>query len=465
MKRMATPFIIGSLGLVFTASTCHAQMYRITDLGSLSGSGNRPSGINNLGQVVGASGGHAFRTAPNSPINPATDDLGTLGGMLNSEASAINASGQVVGYSFTDYATSHSFRTAPNSPINPATDDIGTLGGAFTQAYGINDSGQVVGCSGERFHCHAFRTAPNTPINAATDDVSIGFENAAAYGINASGQVVGNSSLGAGCFRTAPNSPINPATDDLGPLGFGWGCRAFAINASGQVVGLYANKRFFGDGVHAFRTAPDSPINPATDDLGTFGGPVTQALGINATGEVVGSSESVNGCCFFPSSAFIYSNGVMHDLNKLIPAGSGWNLTEATGINDAGQIVGLGVPNGFLLTPIYKALVRPPINADGSSVFHANRGVLPVKFRLTQDDVPTCALPPATITVTRTAGGTVGSIDESIYSTQADSGSNFRSDSCQYMYHLAASSLGVGTYRVDISIEGIPVGHAVFALE
>lgn len=119
----------------------------------------------------------------------------------------------------------------------------------------------------------------------------------------------------------------------------------------------------------------------------------------------------------------------------------------------------------FLLTPIYKALVRPPINAEGSSVFHANRGVLPVKFRLTQDDVPTCALPPATITVIRTAGGTLGSVDESIYSKQAGSGSNFRSDSCQYMYHLAASSLGVGTYRVDISIEGIPVGHAVFALE
>ena len=48
----------------------------------------------------------------------------------------------------------------------------------------------------------------------------------------------------------------------------------------------------------------------------------------------------------------------------------------------------------------------------------------------------------------------------------ADNGSNFRIDltACQYLYNLAASSLGAGTYRVDISIQGIIVGPAVFAL-
>jgi hypothetical protein len=64
-------------------------------------------------------------------------------------------------------------------------------------------------------------------------------------------------------------------------------------------------------------------------------------------------------------------------------------------------------------------------------------------------------------------GGTLAVVDESIYSTQADSGSNFRIDptACQYVYNLAASSLGVGTYVVDISIDGIMVGHAFFALK
>ena len=117
------------------------------------------------------------------------------------------------------------------------------------------------------------------------------------------------------------------------------------------------------------------------------------------------------------------------------------------------------------MTPIYQALVQQPINADGSSVFKANRGVVPVRFTLTKHDAPTCDLLPATIAVTRTAGGTLGSIDESTYSMQADNGSNFRTSGCQYIYNLAASSLGVGTYRVDLSINGIMVGHAVFALK
>jgi len=114
--------------------------------------------------------------------------------------------------------------------------------------------------------------------------------------------------------------------------------------------------------------------------------------------------------------------------------------------------------------PIYAARVQRPINADGTSVFSVRRGVVPVKFTLTQGGVATCDLPPATIAVTRTSGGTTGAVDESIYSGSADNGSNFRIDSCQYVYNLSASALGVGTYRVDILIDGQVVGSAVFAL-
>jgi hypothetical protein len=84
---------------------------------------------------------------------------------------------------------------------------------------------------------------------------------------------------------------------------------------------------------------------------------------------------------------------------------------------------------------------------------------------LTQGGVATCELPPATIAVTRTAGGTTGQIDESIYVMAADNGSNFRIDSCQYVYNLSASALGVGTYRVDIMINAQVVGSGVFQLK
>jgi hypothetical protein len=107
--------------------------------------------------------------------------------------------------------------------------------------------------------------------------------------------------------------------------------------------------------------------------------------------------------------------------------------------------------------------VQQPINPDGTSTFKANRGVIPLKFTLTQDNAPTCTLPAATIAVTRTAGGTLGTIDESTYYGNGDNGSNFRIADCQYVYNLP--SPGVGVYSVDIKINGQVVGNAVFALK
>ena len=116
------------------------------------------------------------------------------------------------------------------------------------------------------------------------------------------------------------------------------------------------------------------------------------------------------------------------------------------------------------VTPAYAGQVQPPINPDGSSTFNVRRGVVPIKFNLTQGGVATCDLPPATIAVTRTAGGVVGQVNESVYSGNADTGSTFRIDSCQYIYNLNSRALGVGTYRVDILIDGQVVGSATFGL-
>jgi hypothetical protein len=113
----------------------------------------------------------------------------------------------------------------------------------------------------------------------------------------------------------------------------------------------------------------------------------------------------------------------------------------------------------------YAASIQQPINADGTSVFNVRRGVVPVKFSLTLGGVATCALPPATIAVTRTAGGVIGPVDESLYGGSADTGSNFRIDSCQYVYNLSSGALGPGTYRVDISIGGSVVGSGTFGLK
>jgi predicted outer membrane repeat protein len=116
------------------------------------------------------------------------------------------------------------------------------------------------------------------------------------------------------------------------------------------------------------------------------------------------------------------------------------------------------------VTPSYAAQIQPPINADGTSVFSSKRGVVPVKFTLTQGGVATCDLPPATIAVTRTGGGVTGQVNESVYSDNADTGSNFRIDNCQYVYNLNSRALGIGIYRVDILIDGQVLGSVTFEL-
>jgi len=61
---------------------------------------------------------------------------------------------------------------------------------------------------------------------------------------------------------------------------------------------------------------------------------------------------------------------------------------------------------------------------------------IPVVSTLTSDHASTCQLPPATISVFRTSGGAVGSVDESTYLLPADNGANFRISGCQYVYNL-----------------------------
>jgi probable HAF family extracellular repeat protein len=497
MKRIHALLAIGC-GLLFVANTCFAQMYTVSDLGVIPvdksvdffGDNSQATGINETGQVVGASMVkfhlfHAWRTAANRPINPATDDLGTRVTDMYSEAAAINNSGRVAG----TYAVAQfrSFRTAPNRRINPATDDLGALGiNSYSHGYSINASGQVVGVEYiydvDDGGYHAFRTAPNKRINPATDELgtlapsghnSKGSGDTYAYGINDSGQAVGTSDIGINvpfggtfhAFRTAGNSPINRATDDLGTLG-GTYSSASAINNYGQVVGASYLPGDTVNGItiiHAFRTASNSRINPATDDLGTIaGGWWTVPAAIDNYGQVVGWSW-INAEEAY--HAFVYSNGVMQDLNNLVSPGICELISTASGINDRGQIAAnancVGQGHAVRLDPVYKGFVQQPINVDGSSIFKAKRSVIPVKFRLTQYGARTCDLLPATISVTRVVARSLIVVDENRYG----GGTNFRITGCQYHYNLAASLLGVGNYRVGISINGIMVGHAVFTLK
>lgn len=350
---------------LFPASRASAAVeYTILDLGTLGGSTSYGTGINDAGQVAGYAdkkfnqGSDAFRTAPNAVINSTTSDLGTLGSGQVSLARAINASGQVVGQSFidSDDTTYHAYRTTGAGVIN-AAGDLGTLGGNNSDAYGINASGQVVGESEVTvgsFAVHAFRTAANSPIQRSDDLGTLGGSQAGADGINASGQTVGFSYLADNttfhAFRTAATGKISDSGTDLGTLG-GDNSFAYAINDSGQVVGWAETAGNVTQ--DAFRTSADGAVTAASD-LSTLGGTTSEALAINAIGQTVGYSLTNENRS--QDAFFVDVTGAMQDLNSLIAPGSGWQLTEADGINNSGQITGYGtingLPNAFLLTPI-----------------------------------------------------------------------------------------------------------------
>lgn len=80
--------------------------------------------------------------------------------------------------------------------------------------------------------------------------------------------------------------------------------------------------------------------------------------GINDSGEIVGLCWRQGGI----PHAFLWRNGHMTDLNRAGLAASGWTLTEAVGINASGQIVGTGFrdhrSHAFLLTPLPLSTAR-----------------------------------------------------------------------------------------------------------
>ena len=306
---------------------------------------------------------------PEGPPTYTIIDLGTLGGST-ARARGINEKGQVVGVADTANGRRHGFLWE-NGQMTDLSTFVPT---ALGEALGINNNGGIVGGSSAPW---LLQDGVLTILGHLTGTSG----NSTATAINDNGQVVGFSRIsitGQHAFLWE-NGVMTDLHADILP---GEGGDARDINSEGVIVG---SDGIGADG-HAYLLDGD-----VLSKLGTLGGNVSVALGVNDHGHVVGTSNRTPGP---PFHAFLWVNGEMTDLAALggfnggsraiainnrgevviegellyhpllgmqnvwemIPGDSGWAFLVLQDINDSGQIVGWGSRDGvtraFLMTPI-----------------------------------------------------------------------------------------------------------------
>ncbi|HEV2212608.1 MAG TPA: hypothetical protein VGS99_04605, partial [Gammaproteobacteria bacterium] len=140
---------------------------------------------------------------------------------------------------------------------------------------------------------------------------------------------------------------------DMGNIGGNAWNTPMDMNDRGEAVGfadLSGDPTGNNPTFHAFFWARGQ----AMVDLGTLpGDAISEALGINNRGEIVGLSF---GAGFSHPQAVIWIHGQIFNLNSMVSNGSTMNLIDAQEINDRGEITGQGVDTSgntpaFLLVP------------------------------------------------------------------------------------------------------------------
>ncbi len=202
------------------------------------------------------------------------------GSTASNWAHAINGMGQIVGYSQ---------EGAPNNRAHAVVwlqgavqIDLGFMGGGtYSEAYGINDLGAVVGAgstASASLHAFLWQNGQYTDLSTWTG----GGVASKAYAINNQGDIVGLNANVASLWRNGAVQalPMPPGISAYTP--------AIDINDAGDIIATGSKGYPIEVGVLWH--------NGIAIDLGTLpGGTISRARRINAAGEIVGEAQSASG--------------------------------------------------------------------------------------------------------------------------------------------------------------------------
>ncbi|MDR3622192.1 MAG: hypothetical protein P4L85_22775 [Paludisphaera borealis] len=329
MNRKTTIWAVClGFSLSFTAASPRSRADAIGSSYSITGLGQYiPVGLNDQGQVnlvpEGAGGFMGY-----SEFYSAVPE-----GQRNQSAQ----------YTYSSLGNQAGSLSTPNLPQPSRTAD-----GSWIYAY--NQAGDTTGWDSQRqtyVNIGGVRTQIGVGDNSSTRTNPVA--------INDAGQVIGNivTSGGANSQAFLYSGGLLKQIGDLG----GGNSMARGINSSGVVVG-WSN-------VSAADAGQGSSMRGFIYDgtIHQLGDGANLAYAINNAGLVVGSRFQDAAADDNRLRAFMMKDGVLTDLNSLLPTGSGWLLTAALGVNNLGQIIGVGTHDGkenaFLLSP---SSVVPPLD-------------------------------------------------------------------------------------------------------
>ena len=331
-------------------------------------------GVSNSGEVVG------IKETANGLIQ-AFSSVRDLFSEGPSEASSSNEFGQVVGTTSVPFASSSgAFTWSASRWDSSGVTILGSFDDRTSKAFDINNEGRIVGtstwASPDVFRAFLWESGQLKALETNSQSES------QAYAINEIGQIAG---------YDGESAVIWNGERILRTLN-GTAGRAYGLNDNGQAIGSIDDgivKAVFWDtdgsrtDLHLEGSAQSEAygINNSTWIVGSFLPPSTpgasQSANINSNVEAERGSgrlqlpalmsknqaekKGLESLSMLSSSsnnnmrAFLWQGDQLVDLNEFIDPNSGWILLEALDINNAAQITGIGLFNGqrraFLLSP------------------------------------------------------------------------------------------------------------------